>query len=70
MENRIKVFTGSFITVNRIADLLQKDSIKVLIRNNEESARLAGFGSTGDNVELFIDKKDVPNAKKILQEFE
>ncbi len=70
MNNYIKAYTGSAITVNRLADLLQKENIAFIIKDRNESARLAGFGSTGDDVELHILESDVDKAQPIVISFD
>jgi hypothetical protein len=66
MNNYIKAYTGSAITVNRLADLLQKENITLIIKDRKESARLAGFGSTGDDVELHILESEADKARPII----
>ncbi|BAO55783.1 putative signal transducing protein [Nonlabens marinus] len=70
MNNYIKAYTGSAITINRLADLFQKENITFLIKDRKESARLAGFGSTGDDVELHILESDVDKARPIITAFD
>ena len=43
-EEYIKVFTESQILVHRLQDLLNEKEIHSRVRNDGESARLAGFG--------------------------
>ena len=70
MNQYVKAYTGSMITVNRLAQLLEQENIVVLIKDRKESARLAGFGSTGDDVELHIFESDVDKARPILDQFD
>ncbi|MCB4797952.1 putative signal transducing protein [Neotamlana laminarinivorans] len=46
MSNYIKVFSGNFIDVQRIFSELEKESICAVIKDESESGRLAGFGSS------------------------
>jgi hypothetical protein len=64
MKEHIKVYTGTTILTNRLAFLLDEAKIATLIKDNKESGRLAGFGSTGASSELFIYNSDLENAKK------
>jgi hypothetical protein len=69
MKEHIKVYTGTTILTNRLAFLLDEAKIATLIKDNKESGRLAGFGSTGASSELFIYNSDLENAKKIIEDF-
>lgn len=69
MSEQIKIYTGSAITINRLAQLLEDQKIPSIIKNNQESGRLAGFGTTGDSVELYILNSDLDNAQKIIEAF-
>lgn len=46
MSNYIKVFTGNFIEVQRVFNELEKLNISAVIKDESESGRLAGFGSS------------------------
>ncbi|KJD34876.1 hypothetical protein PW52_13275 [Tamlana sedimentorum] len=46
MSNYIKVFSGNFIDVQRIFSELEKENICAVIKDESESGRLAGFGSS------------------------
>ncbi|CAL2086040.1 putative signal transducing protein [Tenacibaculum sp. 190524A02b] len=69
MTNYINVFTGSTILVNRLAYLLQEIKIPFIIKNDKESGRLAGFGTTGDAVELHIFDSDYEATKNLIENF-
>lgn len=69
MSQHIKVFTGSSITVNRLADLLEKADIPTMIKDEVESGRLAGFGTPTNSVELYINATDVEKARVIYEQF-
>lgn len=69
MSEQIKIYTGSAITINRLAQLLEDQKIPSIIKNNQESGRLAGFGITGDSVELYILNSDLNIAQKVIEAF-
>ena len=69
MNKHIKILTSSSIIINRIASILNQNNIQTLIKDNVESARLAGFGISSNDVELYIDNSDVESAQKIINEF-
>jgi len=68
-KEHIKVFTGTSILVNRLSFLLDEAEIASLIKNHHESARLGGFGSPMNAVELFIYKSDTERATTIIEDF-
>ncbi len=69
MRTHIKLYTGTSILVNRLAQLLDEQDIPTIIRDDQESGRLAGFGTFGDSVELLIFDSDKQKATAILEEF-
>lgn len=69
MDKHIKIMTSSSIIINRIAFLLDQKNVATLIKDNVESARLAGFGTTQNDVELYVYNADFESAQKIIEEF-
>lgn len=69
MDKHVKILTNSSIIINRIAFLLDQKNIATLIKDNVESARLAGFGTTQNDVELYVYNSDFESAQKIIEEF-
>ena len=69
MEDYVNVFTGSGILINRLASLLKENNSRFIIKDEKESGRLAGFGTTGDSVEIHILNTDLEGAKNIIQNF-
>jgi hypothetical protein len=61
--------TASFIETQRLQLDLHDAEIAFITKSNSESARLAGFGSFGDYVELFVHEEDLTEATKILEKF-
>lgn len=70
MNDHIKVYSGSAITVNRLASLLEENDIPSMIRDNPESGRVAGFGVPENSVELFVNTSDQERAHQIIEEYE
>ena len=69
MNKHKRILVNSAIIVNRAAELLDQNNISNRIKNNVESARLAGFGSPSNNVELYVDVVDEERAKEIIESF-
>ncbi len=65
----VKLYVGSSILVNRLAFLLDEKAIPSIIKDNQQAGRLAGFGTTGDAVELHVREKDFKKATTVLDLF-
>ena len=64
----IKLYEGSFIIVQLIQKKLESQGIVPVIKDETESARLAGFGVFGSgNQQLFIHENEEREALKIVQ---
>jgi hypothetical protein len=70
VKKQVKLITGSYVTINMIASLLEQNAIFYLINNNIESARLAGFGSLNNDVDLFVYEEDLNTARQIVEDFQ
>jgi hypothetical protein len=69
MNEHVKILTSRAILINRIAQVLDEEEIPSLIKDNVESARLAGFGTSANNVELYVHNSDLEKAKKVIKIF-
>ncbi len=69
MSDYIKFFSGTTIITNRLAFILDELGISSIIKDNNESGRLAGFGTLGQSVDLFIREKDTKEANLALDNF-
>ena len=65
----VKIFSKSPIIINRLRSLLDQQHINSLVKNQIESARLAGFGILNDTIDLYIRKSDLQKAMRIVQDF-
>lgn len=68
-SNYIKVFTGDFIIVQRIISDLEKRNIIAVVKDETESARLAGFGGgiLPGFQQVFVHKDELDKAVKIVE---
>ena len=68
-SNYIKIFTGNFIIVQRIIDELKVVNINAIVKDQTESARLAGFGGGifPGFQEIFVNKDELENAVKVVE---
>lgn len=67
-SNYIKVFTGTFIMVQLIADRLGAIDITPVIKDESESARLAGFGTfSSGQQELYVHEDELNKAVEVVE---
>ncbi|WP_136480947.1 putative signal transducing protein [Cognatitamlana onchidii] len=68
MSNYIKVYTGNFIEVQRIFNALETQNISAIIKDESESGRLAGFGSSIQGLqEIHVHKDELALAEPIIE---
>lgn len=70
MNEHVKLVTGSTITIQHIAAVLDQNNIPSLIKDNTASALLAGFGSLQNDVDLYVNTVDLEKAQQIVAELE
>lgn len=68
-SKHIKLYQGSNIILDAIKYELNKHDISCIIKNNTESARLAGFIAGDNNNDLFVFEEDADKAKALLVNF-
>lgn len=62
-----KIHTGSAIEIQRLQSILEEHGILAIIRNDNESARLAGYAlASPDSSRILVDKGDVVKAKHLI----
>jgi hypothetical protein len=65
----MKVFSGSEILALALQEKIKAIGIDVVAKNNIQSGRLAGFGTSDQAVELFIQEVEYGKAHPIIEEF-
>ena len=65
----IKIFSGSEILAYGLKEKLEEKEIEVVMKDNIQSGRLAGFGTSDLAVELFIQEKEYGKAHPVLEGF-
>ena len=65
----MKVFSGSEILALALQQKIEEVGVNTVVKNNIQSARLAGFGNSGQAVELFIQETDFAKANPVIEEF-
>lgn len=71
MENTrkfIKIFTGNAISVLSLRNALEEQNIVAVVKDDSESARLAGFGMVAPGLqEMFVHEDELDQAIKIIE---
>jgi len=65
----MKIFSGSEILAQALQQKIDSIGVKTVLKNNIQSARLAGFGNTDLAVEVFIQEVDFGKANSVIEEF-
>jgi hypothetical protein len=65
----MKVFSGSEILAMALKVKIEAAGVDTVMKDNIQSARLAGFGSSGSAVEVFIQETDFAKANPVIEEF-
>ncbi|MGB0376460.1 MAG: DUF2007 domain-containing protein [Flavobacteriaceae bacterium] len=63
-----KVFTGSTVDILSLQEAFNAENIIPVIKNDAESARLAGFAAPQELQEVFVHPDELDAALKILKE--
>ena len=65
----IKIFSGIEILAKNLQQQIEDAGISTIIKDNIQSARLAGFGNSDLAVELFIQEVDYGKAHQVIEDF-
>ncbi len=65
----MKVFSGSEILALALKQKMEEVGVDTVLKNNIQSATMAGFGALGQAVELFIQETDFSKANPVIEEF-
>ncbi len=65
----IKIFSGSEILALALQEKIEAIGVNTIVKNNIQSARLAGFGNADLAVEVFIQEVDFGKASPVIEEF-
>ena len=67
MNRHVRILTSSAIIVQGAAQILKDQDIVPLIKNINESGRLAGFGTLPEEVELHVLESEAEAALEIIK---
>ncbi|WP_417366257.1 putative signal transducing protein [Flavobacterium beibuense] len=65
----VKVYSGSEIEVAPVKAVLEEADINPVVKNNVQSATLAGFGSFGQAMELYVEAYEADKAKTLITNY-
>lgn len=65
----MKVFSGSEILALALQEKIEAAGVNTMVKNNIQSATMAGFGTSGQAVEVFIQETDFAKANPVIEEF-
>lgn len=68
-SNYTRIYIGNPIEAQDITACLAKVGIDAILKNEKESARLAGFGTTSQsNVEIFVHQDELAKSQEALKD--
>lgn len=66
-HNYTKVYAGSFVIAQRIVSELEGIGINAIVKDETESGRLAGFGSSiAGFQEIYVSNEEVGKAERLI----
>jgi hypothetical protein len=65
----IKIFSGSEILALALKEKMEAAGVDVVLKDNIQSGRLAGFGTSDQAVELFIQQSSYSKVHAIIENF-
>lgn len=65
----MKIFSGSEILALALQTKIEEVGVSTIVKNNIQSANIAGFGGSGQAVEVFIQEVDFGKANEVIEEF-
>jgi hypothetical protein len=65
----IKIFSGSEILAIALQQKIEAEGVNTILKDNIQSAKLSGFGSSDLAVELFIQQADHKKVLNVIEDF-
>ena len=65
----IHIYSGSFLNAQFIANVLDENNIKCMVKDDYQNSIIAGWVSPGseNSIRVFVAKKDVEAAKEVIK---
>ena len=65
----IKIFSGSEILAFALQSKIEQIGVQTMLKNNIQTAKISGFGTADQAVEVFIQETDFAKANPVIEEF-
>ena len=68
-DELIHIYSGSFLNAQFVANVLDENNIKYMVKDDYQNSIIAGWVSPGseNSVRVFVTKKDVEAAKEAIK---
>ena len=68
-DELIHIYSGSFLNAQFVANVLDENNIKCMVKDDYQNSIIAGWVSPGseNSVRVFVTKKDVEAAKEAIK---
>ena len=68
-DELIHIYSGSFLNAQFVANVLDKNNIKCMVKDDYQNSIIAGWVSPGseNSVRVFVAKKDFEAAKEVIK---
>ena len=68
-DELIHIYSGSFLNTQFIANVLDENNIKCMVKDDYQNSIIAGWVSPGseNSIRVFVAKKDVELAKEVIK---
>ena len=68
-DELIHIYSGSFLNAQFIANILDENNIKCMVKDDYQNSIIAGWVSPGseNSIRVFVAKKDVEAAKEVIK---
>ena len=68
-DDLIHIYSGSFLNAQFVANVLDENNIKCMVKDDYQNSIIAGWVSPGseNSVRVFVAKKDVEAAKEVIK---
>ena len=65
----IHIYSGSFLNAQFIANVLDENNIKCMVKDDYQNSIIAGWVSPGseNSIRVFVAKKDIEAAKELIK---
>ena len=68
-DELIHIYSGSFLNAQFVANVLDENNIKCMVKDDYQNSIIAGWVSPGseNSIRVFVAKKDIEAAKEVIK---